>query len=205
VAALPRDDPPPFPVGRIPSPEDFAIVRELDRRIEAVLERAHNPVFDAIAYSLSSAADHSLLWFAIGALRARRRGDLGFALRFGAVMGAESALTNGGVKSLFRRVRPEHEVTDGPLPYGMRRPITSSFPSGHATAAFTAAAVLTRSGHRPGRAVAWYGLASAVALSRAYTRMHHASDVVAGATLGAAFGAAANRLFAPESHRARNR
>ena len=82
-------------------------------------------------------------------------------------MGVESALTNGAIKSLFRRVRPEHEIAEGPLPYGMRRPITSSFPSGHATAAFTAAAILAQTGH--GDAF-WYALATVVAGSRVYVQ-----------------------------------
>ncbi len=111
-------------------------------------------------YTLSSAADHSLLWFGIGGIRALRRGDLEFAAKFGITMGVESGLTNGLIKSAFRRVRPEPEIAEGPLPYGMRRPITSSFPSGHATAAFTAASVLAHTGH--GDAF-WFAIATVVA------------------------------------------
>ena len=37
-------------------------------------------------------------------------------------------------------------LAEGPLPYGMHRPITTSFPSGHATAAFTAADPARRAG-----------------------------------------------------------
>ena len=145
-------------------------------------------------YTLSSTADHSLLWFGIGGVRALRRGDLAFALKFGTAIGLESALTNGAVKSLFRRVRPEHEIAEGPLPYGMRRPITSSFPSGHATAAFTAASILARTGRGD---TVWYLLAGVVAGSRVYVKMHHASDVVVGAAIGLAFGAAMKRFFKP--------
>ena len=34
----------------------------------------------------------------------------------------------------------------------------------------------------------WYALAGVVAASRVHTRIHHASDVVAGAALGLALG-----------------
>ena len=102
------------------------------------------------------------------------------------------------MKSLFRRVRPEHEIADGPLPYGMRRPITSSFPSGHATAAFTAASILARTGRGD---IVWYLLAGVVAGSRVYVKMHHASDVVVGAAIGLAFGAAMKRFFPKEERR----
>ena len=147
-------------------------------------------------YRLSSAADHSLLWHACGAAVALARGgDIGFAARFAAAMGAESLLTNGVVKSLFRRVRPA-EYADIDFHHGLHRPITSSFPSGHATAAFCAATLL---GGGPG----WYALAAGVAATRVYVRLHHASDVAAGAAFGLALGVAApplRPLAAPGSH-----
>jgi len=84
---------------------------------------------------------------------------------------------------MFRRARPVIELVEGPLPYGMRRPITSSFPSGHATAAFTAAVLLSDRHRAP-----WYALAAVVATSRVYVRMHHTSDIVVGAAVGVALG-----------------
>ncbi|MBM3674132.1 MAG: phosphatase PAP2 family protein [Actinobacteria bacterium] len=176
----------------LPSPEELPAVAAFDRVVDRALDRCRGTALDRVMYTLSSAADHSLLWFAVGGVRALGRADLRFALKFAAAMGAESAITNGGVKALFRRVRPEPEVAEGPLPFGMRRPITSSFPSGHATAAFTAAVILARTG--PG-GPAWYGLAAVVASSRVYVRMHHASDVLAGAALGLVMGRIAARWF----------
>ncbi|MSO36687.1 MAG: phosphatase PAP2 family protein [Acidimicrobiia bacterium] len=176
----------------VPSPEEISAVAAFDRAVEQALERVRGPALDKFMYTLSSLADHSLLWFAIGGARALRRTDPGFAVKFGVAIGAESAITNGGIKSLFRRVRPEPEIAEGPLPYGMRRPITSSFPSGHATAAFVAAVILSKTGRGgPG----WYLLAALVASSRVYVRMHHASDVVAGAAIGVVMGKLAARWF----------
>ena len=180
------------PAFRLPNPEEYPAVQAFDRAVDGWLDAIRNPVLDRAMYTLSSAADHSLLWFGIAGTRALHRGDLKFALKFAAVMGFESGLTNGAIKSLFRRVRPEHEMADGPLPYGMRRPITSSFPSGHATAAFTAATILARTGHGD---PFWYALAVVVAGSRVYVKMHHASDVIAGACIGIALGAVAKRHF----------
>jgi undecaprenyl-diphosphatase len=158
--------------------------------VSAWVEERHTPARDRLFYGLSSAADHSLLWFALGAARAVRRGRAGIALRLAAAMAVESALTNGLVKGAFGRVRPPahpaHPET-GPLPLGMRRPVTSSFPSGHATAAFTAAGLLAPGSPRAVRPL-WYALAVLVAGSRVYVRMHHASDVLAGAALGIVLG-----------------
>jgi len=140
---------------------------------------------------LAVATGGPLLWLLVGAGRAARRGDPGVALRMGVVLGVESALTNGPIKAMFRRVRPEDDApSDDPLPYGMHRPITSSFPSGHAVSGFTAATLLAGG---PGTPL-WFALATAVAVSRVYTRMHHTSDILAGAALGVALGAVARRL-----------
>lgn len=166
-------------------------VRALDDRVDAWVERHRGPRLDPFFYGLSSAADHGLLWTALGALRSARVGNPNPGLRLGAAMGVESALTNGAIKACFRRIRPPHQP-DGPLPYGMHRPRTSAFPSGHATSAFTAATLLSR-GTNLGPF--YFGLAGLVASSRVYTRMHHASDVLAGAALGLAFGQVARRLL----------
>ncbi len=161
-------------------------VRAFDERVDKWIEPRRSPALDRFFYGLSSAADHGVLWHAIGAFRGVMRRDPRYTVRFSTALGIESALTNGLVKSLFRRVRPpEHFAHDDPLPYGMRRPITSSFPSGHAVTAFMCATVLARTGRgAPG----WFTLAALVAASRVYTRMHHASDVAAGAALGLALG-----------------
>ena len=149
----------------------------VDRRFDVI----RTPAVDKVAYRLSSAADHSLLWHASGVARALvHDGDLAWAARFSAAMGAESAITNGAVKSLFRRVRPK-EYAELAFHHGLRRPITSSFPSGHATAAFCAATLIDGG-------PAWYAAAAAVAATRVYVRLHHGSDVVAGAAFGLVLG-----------------
>jgi membrane-associated phospholipid phosphatase len=87
---------------------------------------------------------------------------------------AAAALVNAGYTSLLKAV------------VGRERPNgedNRSFPSGHASNAFTLAAVAERHyGWKAG--VPAYGLATAVALSRLQRNKHYLSDVMAGATLG---------------------
>lgn len=68
---------------------------------------------------------------------------------------------------------------------GAKRPDSderTSFPSGHATAAF---AVATMQAHyHPRQALFWYGGASLIAYSRVKLRRHYTRDVVAGAAVG---------------------
>ena len=179
-----------FP-SNLPTPSDIPAVKSLDDLVDAWCRDHRHPVADQFFYGVSSAADHSLLWNILVAARGVRRGNPSMVLRGAAVFGIESAITNGALKSLFNRARPEVE-SDEAFPMGMRRPVTSSFPSGHATAAFTAAALLSQDSKHP---ALWYGIAGVVAGSRVYTRMHHASDVLAGAALGAVFGAIAIRVL----------
>jgi undecaprenyl-diphosphatase len=176
-----------------------ARVRAFDRAVDDAVVRVRNPVLDRIFYPLSSAADHSLLWLAAGGVReALGKARPGTAVRLAAVLAAESALTNVVLKSVFGRIRPAlDDWTTGPLPFGLRRPVTSAFPSGHATAGFTTAVFLSRADPGP----PWYLIAGLVAGSRVYVRLHHTSDVVAGAALGLAFGLVARRFAPPGNAR----
>lgn len=169
----------------------LARIGAVDDAVDRWFDRYRRPALDPLFYGLSSSADHALLWIAIGALRAARRGEPTIALRFGAALGAESALTNGLIKLAFRRIRPA-SAPPGPLPYGLHRPRTSAFPSGHATSAFMAATLFSEG---TGAAPAYFTLASLVAASRVYVRMHHASDTVAGALLGLVLGQVAKRVL----------
>jgi undecaprenyl-diphosphatase len=175
-----------------------ARIRALDDAVDRWVDRYRSRELDPLFYGLSSAADHALLWIALGSSRAARRGEPAIALRFAAALGVESALTNGPIKLLFRRIRPP-SAPPGPLPYGMHRPVTSAFPSGHATTAFMAATLLSEDASTS----AYWELAVLVAASRVYVRMHHASDAIAGALLGVAFGQIAERVLTPSTGESR--
>ena len=92
-------------------------------------------------YTVSELADFSLLWHLIGSAQgcARDEANLPASLRLSVVLGVESSLVNGVLKSLFKRERP---VPEFERPHHLRMPLTSSFPSGHASAAFCAAGLL---------------------------------------------------------------
>lgn len=167
------------------------LVAEFDNHVEAQLSKLRgNPVADKVFYTASALGDHSLIWFVLGSARGLRdRHSLRAAARVGIGLGLESGLVNLGVKSLFRRKRP---IFEGERPLELRRPLTSSFPSGHATSGFMAATLLSEGDEK--FAPLYFGLAGVIALSRVYVKIHHASDVVAGAALGLGLGRVAKRL-----------
>lgn len=148
---------------------------------------------DRVLYTLSQAANHSLLWHGINVVDGivggpvhRRR-----ALRRSIILGADQALVNGPVKWLFRRRRPDEP---GHHPHELRKPVTSSFPSGHASAAVCAATLLSRDLGAP---PVWWGLAAAVAWSRVHVGVHHATDVMGGVAAGVVLTRLAARAWPP--------
>jgi len=168
-----------------------AAVEAFDRRVDNEFDRLRGrPVADRIFYGASALGDHGLIWLMLGALRGlRSEHEWRAAVRVGAGVGIESAIVNLGIKSLFRRKRPAWELE---RPLHLRRPRTSSFPSGHATSAFTAAGLLSDQDRlKP----VYYTIAVLVAWSRVYVKIHHASDVVAGIVVGIGLGKLGKRLF----------
>ncbi len=167
-------------------------VARFDARADAVLEVARgHPVADRVFTTASQLGDFSLIWHLIGVVRGvvKRRPDqvVGLAI----ALGAESLIVNQGIKRIFRRARP---TTSGDPRFPVRKPSTSAFPSGHASAAAFVATILVAWDGRRSRPL-WWGLAAIVGTSRAYVRIHHASDVVGGAIVGAGLGAVATRLL----------
>jgi membrane-associated phospholipid phosphatase len=157
------------------------LIAILDAAADNLLDRLRgNPLVDRVMLTASHLGDWSLLWHIIGVSRAvllRRPIE---AVRLAALLGAESVIVNQGIKRLFRRSRP---TVSGDPTLRVRQPSTSSFPSGHASAAVVAACALTSRQRRLGPI--WWLLATLVGTSRAYVRIHHASDVVGGAVTGA--------------------
>ena len=180
----------PEPVARRIGAFDAAAEGLFDRHLRG------RPVADRVFFTASALGDFSLLWHLIGGGRALvQPSSRPAARRLAVALAVESVVVNWGIKSLVRRGRParEHHL----LPHRLRQPRTSSFPSGHATSGFLAATLLAEDTRAP---LAWYGLAAVVAASRVHVRIHHASDVVAGAAMGVVAGWLVRRRWPLPSH-----
>jgi len=170
-----------------------ARIRAFDDRVDAIVDqlRGHKTA-DRAFYAASELGDFSLIWHLVGMARgltSDQRADE--AIRLSVVLAGESLLVNGVIKSFFRRRRPDW-TSETPRPHRLRRPRSSSFPSGHASAAFTAATLLAEDDPL------WplyYAAAAFVASSRTYVKIHHASDVLAGAATGMILGRIARKAW----------
>jgi undecaprenyl-diphosphatase len=161
-------------------------VQSFDRRVDAAIEKwRHDPTAARLMTAASHLGDMSLVWHLAAAARgvqSDRKARQAVALA--ALIGLESLIVNQGVKRLFRRQRP---TDSGDERFEVRTPSTSSFPSGHASAAVFAATVLVTLDGKKSLPL-WGTLAGVVAGSRAFVRIHHASDVVGGAVVGLGLG-----------------
>ena len=185
-------DAPDPPLDDVPGQGAFGpAVDAFDQRIDALLEQVRgNPVADKLFTTASHVGEFSMIWHAISLVRGLARGRRDQVIVLAVLIGAESLIVNQGVKRLFKRTRP---TTDGDDRLKVRAPSTSSFPSGHSSAAAFAATMLTAwDGKRWGPL--WYSIAGVVGVSRAYVRIHHASDVVGGFATGKLLGVAGRRI-----------
>ncbi|MBL8777050.1 MAG: phosphatase PAP2 family protein [Acidimicrobiales bacterium] len=175
-----------------PSPADaFAPVAAFDAAVDRAFDQLRgHPVADRVMYGASALGDFSLIWALLGSARSLRseRDEQAF-LRLVVCLAGESLLVNQGIKRLFRRTRPE-VTTD--RPHHLRAPLTTSFPSGHASSGAFAAVLLSDGSRIP---AVWFLVALVVASSRIHVRIHHASDIVAGAALGTVLGIVVRRLW----------
>lgn len=115
-----------------------------------------------------------------------------------ALHGTEAVVVGSSVAGIIKGVagRRRPYVSNDASPHdfslfgGFSNDSAKSFPSGHATAAFSAAAAVVAETHEWWPKSTWYvapimfGGATAVGLSRMYDNQHWASDVVMGAAIG---------------------
>ncbi len=157
----------------------------LDVAVYAAIAATPTPRLDRAMAALSRAADHSKISLSAAGLLALGGGPDGLrAARSGlACVAVTSAIVNLVLKRAGRR-RPDPAAANVPLDRRVRMPRSTSFPSGHAAAAF---AFATGAGRvLPRQAAPLHGLAALIAYSRIHTGVHYPADAVAGAVAGTA-------------------
>lgn len=175
----------------VPPPHELSTVDHFDALVDRLFDplRGTEPT-DRILYALTELADFSLLWMLIAVAKgASSERHVPNMVRVSSVLLAESIVVNHGIKTVFKRERPVVAID---RPHRLRVPLTTSFPSGHASAAMVAAMLL--SDGSPVAPLYWL-LAGTVAASRIHVRIHHASDVVGGLAIGLAIGTVAKKAW----------
>ena len=152
----------------------------------------HTPWLDTLVAAYTSTSDVGQIWILLGIVLAiiPKTRKLGAAVLIAVLLGA--IVTSGILKPLIMRPRP---CDVNPLvPMIIDRPHGSSFPSGHATAAFAAfGALLFSKGPKPLVIVVGIG-AVLMALTRLYCYVHYPTDVLAGFAAAKIVEAASRKL-----------
>lgn len=146
-----------------------------------------------MAAALSAAGRYSAIWLFAALVGVVVTSDPTGFIVLGMAVFAEWALTNGPVKLLFDRRRPDNSEIVHLVPGWLRPPRSSSFPSGHSSAA--AFSTVLWWAWSPPIGLLGAVVAIAMGLSRVVLRAHHKSDVVAGWAWGVVLALGTLALF----------
>lgn len=161
-------------------------IDELDRAISQSIKNTPTPALDPLLRWLADASSYWRLWLGVSgvlALTAGSRGRAG-ALRALTAVAITSVTTDFVAKTHFPRRRPSRVGTEPQRE--VRRPSSSSFPSGHTASGFAFATVISQ--EFPLLALPTAALAAAVGYSRIHSGVHYPSDVIVGAVIGTSVG-----------------
>ena len=195
-APAPEAEPADVPAGEAARPSRLARLDAVDRRASrrVAVTWPHPAWFTRPLGLLSRSANHGILWYGLSLLPwlAGHARPLA-AYLYVAVPVTLVEVLGFGIKSIVRRRRPT--VADPDLPEQIRRPITPSFPSSHASMAVVGTMTLGA------MYLAWVPallvLTAVLCFSRVYLGVHYLGDVAGGLVWGLVFGIATLWLVGP--------
>ena len=144
-------------------------------------ESVRNPILDNLMIFITSLGNGGMIWIVatIALLipkKTRKAGIMSAAALLGSLI-----INNNIVKNIVQRPRPFVTFTD--LQIIIPTPSEFSFPSGHTSSSFAAAAVFYR--HLPKKiGLPSVILAGLIGFSRLYVGVHYPTDVIAGVIMG---------------------
>ncbi|WP_423243031.1 phosphatase PAP2 family protein [Clostridium fermenticellae] len=137
-------------------------------------------MMDKVMIIVTSLGNLGAVWIVISILLIinKKYRNVGFMVLVALIL--STVLGEGILKHVVQRIRPSADIPAVKLL--ISKPLSYSFPSGHAASSFAAAGILAK--YLKNYAVEFFGLAALIAFSRLYLYVHYPTDVLAGIILG---------------------
>lgn len=148
--------------------------------LQFIQNHMRSSVMDEAMIVVTSLGNLGIIWIVISAFILIRKKNktavIGVlcAMLLGTILGQEI------LKNIIQRPRPFLESSV--INMIIEKPVSYSFPSGHTTAAFAAAGILSK--YFKKYSVLFFTIAILIGFSRLYLYVHYPTDVIAGAILG---------------------
>ncbi len=160
----------------------FNKIQAWDEHAIQKISSLSNKFLDHIMVFFTRLGNSGIIWAIIATLLLIRKSNriislkIFFALVLSAIMGELI------IKYTVGRARPSENISKDDLL--IRKPKTYSFPSGHTSSSFSSALVISMAFPQPIIIGSVFILASIIAFSRIYLKVHYPTDVLAGIVLG---------------------
>lgn len=170
----------------------FRKLREVDERVFACMADMHHPVLDKIMVLFTYAGTGGLIWWVAYIIPLLFARQFRISIILTTTLGINYVLGEILIKKKVGRDRPSTRISDEDMK--INKPKDHSFPSGHSASSFCAFTILLLNGS------VWMWLpalflASTIAFSRIYLRVHYFTDVLGGIVLGILDGSLVTLVF----------
>ena len=157
------------------------IIQRFDNSILLYIkDNIHGFILDKVMLISTYLGNGAIIWIIIALILIinEKYRKIGFMVLGALILSA--ILGEVMLKHIFKRIRPSANISVAKLL--IVRPLSYSFPSGHAASSFAAAGVLAK--YFKEYVLEIFSLASLIAFSRLYLYVHYPTDILAGIVLG---------------------
>lgn len=145
-----------------------------------IMNNMHSNIMDKFMVIITSLGNGGAIWIIISLILIINKKYRNIGIMLLGVLMMDAIVGDVILKNLIKRIRPCIYTAQAKLL--IQKPLSYSFPSGHASAAFAAAGILIKYFRKYTLEI--IALASLIAFSRMYLYVHYPSDVFGGIILG---------------------
>jgi len=155
-------------------------IKKIDNLIFVKITRIYSEKLNKLMIFFTNLGSNSAIWLFVALVCLFYKETRKAGIRTFVTVGFAALIGEGILKPIFCRIRPCEYISKNHML--IKKPITYSFPSGHATSSFAGACTLA--GYFNSYLIPLVFTALIISFSRLYLRVHYLSDILAGIILG---------------------